>query len=164
MRYLNVAIVILLTAFIVACNKSSKVPAQETPATGSAATQTTTPTTQLSQGTNNPTVNPNTSLSQTGAEPTSLATLNPPHGQPGHRCDIAVGAPLSSPAGTGIPAKNGAMPTTTLQPNVSVLPAPTTTASTGSTAPGMNPPHGQPGHRCDIQVGAPLPAAPAATK
>ena len=22
------------------------------------------------------------------------ATLNPPHGQPGHRCDIAVGAPL----------------------------------------------------------------------
>ena len=25
------------------------------------------------------------------------------------------------------------------------------------TAPGMNPPHGQEGHRCDIAVGAPLP-------
>ncbi len=25
------------------------------------------------------------------------------------------------------------------------------------TAPGMNPPHGQPGHRCEIAVGAPLP-------
>ena len=24
------------------------------------------------------------------------------------------------------------------------------------TAPGMNPPHGQPNHRCDIPVGAPL--------
>ena len=28
------------------------------------------------------------------------------------------------------------------------------------TAPGMNPPHGQPGHRCDIAVGAPLASAP----
>ena len=25
-----------------------------------------------------------------------LTGTNPPHGQPGHRCDIAVGAPLSS--------------------------------------------------------------------
>ena len=25
--------------------------------------------------------------------------MNPPHGQPGHRCDIPVGAPLNSPAG-----------------------------------------------------------------
>lgn len=154
MKYLNVAIVILLTASIVACNKSSKVPAQETPATSSATTQTTPPTTQLSQGTSNPTVNPNTALSQTGAEPTTLATNNPPHGQPGHRCDIAVGAPLNSPPGTGMQPKNGVQPTS-IQPNVTVQPAPSATAST---APGMNPPHGQPGHRCDIQVGAPLPA------
>ncbi len=32
-----------------------------------------------------------------------------------------------------------------------------TPAADGTTAPGMNPPHGQPGHRCDIAVGAPLP-------
>ena len=160
MKHLNVAIVILLLASITACNKSSKVPAQESPATSSATNQTPPPTTQVSQGTNNPTVNPNTSLSQSGAEPTTLATLNPPHGQPGHRCDIAVGAPLSSPAGTGLPAKNGAMPTT-LQPNVSLQSAPSANVAT---APGMNPPHGQPGHRCDVKVGAPLPSTPAATK
>jgi hypothetical protein len=36
---------------------------------------------------------------------------------------------------------------------------------TAPTAPGMNPPHGQPNHRCDIAVGAPLnskPVTPAA--
>jgi len=27
--------------------------------------------------------------------------------------------------------------------------------------PGMNPPHGEPGHRCDIAVGAPLNSKPA---
>lgn len=77
---------------------------------------------------------------------------NPPHGQPGHRCDIAVGAPLNSaPAATKpvvqpavtTPAANAATPVN--------MPAPVTT-----TAPGMNPPHGQPGHDCAIPVGAPL--------
>ncbi|MCM5663791.1 hypothetical protein [Galbibacter mesophilus] len=56
--------------------------------------------------------------------------LNPAHGQPGHRCDIAVGAPLTSPSSN------------------SLL----------NTAPKLNPEHGQPGHRCDIKVGDPLPA------
>ncbi|MBK6446411.1 MAG: hypothetical protein IPF81_14280 [Bacteroidetes bacterium] len=32
----------------------------------------------------------------------------------------------------------------------------TTTPASGPTAPGMNPPHGQPGHDCAIAVGAPL--------
>jgi hypothetical protein len=32
-----------------------------------------------------------------------------------------------------------------------------TTNTTVATAPGMNPPHGQTGHRCDIAVGAALP-------
>lgn len=59
----------------------------------------------------------------------AAAGLNPPHGQPGHRCDIAVGAPL----GSGNLLNN-------------------TTA-------GLNPAHGQPGHRCDIAVGAPLPTS-----
>src|SRR5690554_7515045 len=36
-------------------------------------------------------VSPTQSSSATTAEP---GALNPPHGQPGHRCDIAVGAPL----------------------------------------------------------------------
>jgi hypothetical protein len=34
--------------------------------------------------------------------------------------------------------------------------------NTTKTAPGMNPPHGEPNHRCDIAVGAPLNSKPAA--
>ncbi|MBC5775077.1 hypothetical protein H8S95_13450 [Pontibacter sp. KCTC 32443] len=74
--------------------------------------------------------------------PATTVGLNPPHGEPGHRCDIKVGAPLNSPA----------------QPNLSV-PQPTFTPSTTqpqTVAPGTNPPHGQPGHDCGIPVGAPL--------
>ena len=78
--------------------------------------------------------------------------MNPPHGQPNHRCDIAVGAPLDSPAGTGKAAP------VTSQQNVPTQ----TTAPT--TAPGMNPPHGQPNHRCDIAVGAPLDSPPGTGK
>lgn len=87
-------------------------------------------------------------------------TLNPQHGEPGHRCDIAVGAPL-----------NAAATTSTIQPNVpTVAPAVTTAAantdtkkvtpnSTPATA-ALNPKHGEPGHRCDIAVGAPLNSKP----
>jgi hypothetical protein len=87
------------------------------------------------------------------SEPTVAADLNPPHGQPNHRCDIAVGVPLDSPPGTGksTPPVNPQLNTT----------AQTTTPP--STAPGMNPPHGQPNHRCDIAVGAPL-DSPAGTR
>lgn len=103
--------------------------------------------------------------------------MNPPHGQPGHRCDIAVGAPLNSK-----PAANTAtMPNTQatrytvsnptektpttgnnniptlLQPNA----APATPAKTQTTLQGWqgkpNPAHGQEGHRCDVKVGDPLP-------
>jgi hypothetical protein len=76
--------------------------------------------------------------------------LNPAHGQPGHRCDIPEGSPLSSaPTGTV-----NAPQTITSTPS----PAPKTI-----TAAGMNPAHGEPGHRCDISVGAPLNSpAPAA--
>lgn len=88
---------------------------------------------------------------QTQAQPTAPG-MNPPHGQPGHRCDIAVGAPLNS--------KPAAVQTQTVnaQPQVTMKEVPTTT----KTAPGMNPPHGEPGHRCDIAVGAPLNSKPAA--
>ncbi len=84
---------------------------------------------------------------------------NPAHGQPGHRCDIAVGAPLNS-----APTNATAQPTTTIT-NSSPTPTQTITAPAQTittpaantvTAPGMNPPHGQPGHDCSIAVGAPL--------
>jgi len=70
--------------------------------------------------------------------------VNPEHGQPGHRCDIAVGAPLNS-----TPA-----PTTQTQP--APINQPQLAAPKSTTATGMNPEHGAPGHRCDINVGTPL--------
>jgi len=79
--------------------------------------------------------------------------LNPAHGQPGHRCDIAVGQPLNSkPA-----AKSGASTTATPVVNPTVS---TPAKSDGLFAKGLNPAHGQPGHRCDIAVGKPLNEAP----
>lgn len=90
--------------------------------------------------------------------PTAATTgnLNPAHGQPGHRCDIAVGAPLDSK-----PAAATAQPATAVnaQPAspVTITQQPAKTV----TAPGMNPAHGEPGHRCDIAVGAPLNSKPA---
>lgn len=94
---------------------------------------------------------------------------NPEHGKPGHRCDIAVGAPLNSPPNPN--AKNAAPPQqisvnpSNAKPDPAAYSVPPKQAPQ-KTAPGMNPPHGQAGHRCDIAVGAPLnspKAAPAPT-
>ena len=95
----------------------------------------------------------------TATKPTTAAGLNPAHGQPGHRCDIAVGAPLNSaPATTTNNAATNLKPSITNTTPVITKTAPATAAAV---APGMNPAHGQPGHRCDIAVGAPLNSAPA---
>jgi hypothetical protein len=80
--------------------------------------------------------NPGTQT-QTGA----TTGVNPAHGQPGHRCDIPVGADLGSPA----------------QSNTATPPPITTPVTTGTVAAGTNPAHGQPGHDCSVAVGAPLP-------
>lgn len=94
--------------------------------------------------------------------------MNPPHGQPGHRCDIAVGAPLNSaPAKTvSQPAtvKPGAATIQTIDPKTGKVGAAQPVKAKTPTAPGMNPPHGEPGHRCDIAVGAPLNSAPVKTQ
>lgn len=83
---------------------------------------------------------------------TSVA-VNPSHGQPGHRCDIAVGAPLNSaPVNTANTNSLTSLP---------VTPTKTIASTTKTAATGVNPAHGQPGHRCDISVGAPLNSAPA---
>lgn len=93
---------------------------------------------------------------QPNAPVTTVAPgMNPQHGQPGHRCDIAVGAPLNSP-----PNKTAA-PVTTLPAQAPATPVNVQpTAPVTTVAPGMNPQHGQPGHRCDIAVGAPLDSKP----
>lgn len=86
------------------------------------------------------------------AAPANTATtsgtiaMNPAHGQPGHRCDIPVGAPLNSATGA---SNNTPVQTIDLNKEKTV-PMPSSAAN------GINPPHGQPGHRCDIKVGDPL--------
>jgi hypothetical protein len=92
----------------------------------------------------------------TTAQPTTTAAgANPAHGQPGHRCDIPVGAPLNSPIATTTPQQNKPVPAATV--TTTTTPTVTTTVPTTPTPEGMNPPHGQENHRCDIAVGAPLP-------
>lgn len=92
---------------------------------------------------------PTQSELQTNENPKTTAAVNPAHGQPGHRCEIPVGAPLDQDA--------SASGTTTQQQQ------PVTTGSSSpvrlnnSTAtPTKNPPHGQPGHDCSVPVGADL--------
>lgn len=80
---------------------------------------------------------------RTGSATTSTTdspTLNPAHGQPGHRCELPVGAPLTGNASAQTPTT---IPVATTQQ----------AAPAGLT---LNPAHGQPGHRCDLPVGAPL--------
>jgi len=63
--------------------------------------------------------------------------LNPPHGEPGHRCEIPVGQPL--PNGSDMEASTNGNSTSNKNNEVK-----------------LNPPHGEPGHRCEIPVGQPL--------
>ncbi len=85
--------------------------------------------------------------------PSASNGLNPAHGAPGHRCEIPVGSPLNSAPSATVTQPQAQTITTTANP---------TTKTT--TAPGMNPAHGEPGHRCDISVGAPLNSKPAEVK
>jgi hypothetical protein len=101
---------------------------------------------------------PQNNTAQTSTTPVS-GNLNPAHGQPGHRCDISVGAPLDSKPvpGNAEPVTVNSQPAVNAQPAVTMKEVP----NQQKTAPGMNPPHGEPGHRCDISVGAPLDSKPA---
>jgi len=75
--------------------------------------------------------------------------FNPPHGDAGHTCALAVGASLHQTAAVQ-PQKNA-----TPQPvTVPVSPVVNTSGKK------LNPKHGEPGHRCDIAIGAPLDSKP----
>lgn len=84
-----------------------------------------------------------TEMNTTSTTEGTTATLNPEHGQPGHRCDIPVGTPLDQAK------KTDAQQTQTIAPTVSPV-------WTKDAAPAKNPAHGEPGHRCDIPVGEDL--------
>jgi hypothetical protein len=93
-------------------------------------------------------------VSNSNAKP----ALNPEHGQPHHRCDLAVGAPLNSAPQPNtapqmvVPQLNSLNNTINTNP----VPALRVPANATSPKPALNPEHGQPHHRCDLAVGAPL--------
>lgn len=64
--------------------------------------------------------------------------MNPPHGQPGHICEVPVGEPI--PVSQPNAVQNVNLKTPLMQRNQR-----------------LNPAHGQPGHICEIPVGQPLP-------
>lgn len=155
MRYLVIVASVLCVVILVSCGENE--------AGGSVQNKAIAPASAPTISAPSTPVNPNNAVlpvSNPTAPIIGGGKLNPAHGQPGHRCDIAVGAPL--PAANATPAAN----TPTL--NAPVLNNPTTAAPTVAqpqpvqpVAKGLNPPHGQPGHRCDIPVGESLSKAPA---
>lgn len=135
-RFISAAL--LASLALASCKKDLEPQEASVPLSASATpTAQTTPTAQA------------TTQPQAAAVTQQVATgnVNPAHGQPGHRCDIAVGAPLTQAATTPQVATQQPQQTQ-IQPQVQVQPQ--------KVAKGMNPAHGQPGHRCDIAVGAPL--------
>lgn len=122
-----------------------------------------------------------------GEQKSEVAMLNPPHGQPNHRCDIPVGAPLNSAPAPKTTTATSATNTsnTPVQSNGAQVSSPANGAANSSFSPTVenasklntpqaqrtsttpktnqgpkpatNPAHGQPYHRCDIPVGSPLP-------
>lgn len=82
----------------------------------------------------------------------TTAALNPAHGQPGHRCDMPVGAPLDGSAATNTQVQ----PQTTMGNTSPVRMNSGNPSTTTTGTPTKNPPHGQPGHDCTIPVGADL--------
>ena len=167
--------------FFISCKKT-----EEAPASTEQKTETTATEKPAANDASKITTTPAPSATQTATPAGQPPKLNPPHGQPYHRCEIAVGAPLdgSTPAQGASPAPvqqnapksffktvQSEQQTSASQP-VATAPQPTpkpqvkpTTTPTPATAnatgpkPKNNPPHGQPHHRCDVKVGDPLPDA-----
>lgn len=150
---------VLSSVLFVSCKKEEVKPVEETqqpaqPFSGEAWLK------QTVGGQNQQPVQQQAVQQSTTTQMQTTAGLNPPHGQPGHRCEIPVGAPLDSkPAQKTQPQTTQVVTTKPAeQPVMKINSNSGSTTITGtSTSPGMNPPHGQEGHRCDIAVGAPLP-------
>lgn len=170
------SILVLASTLFISCKKEETAeapPTEETTDATAVTTDSLVPTEATAQVQPAANGNSGTILSQpsggttttTAAAPIVTAPgMNPPHGQPGHRCEIAVGAPLSSapkktninPAGTAKVTQATTVTPEMLKQAGAATPtqAPVTPVVT---APGMNPPHGQEGHVCGVPVGEPLP-------
>ena len=144
----------IFSLFILSCNSSGdtkRTPVVSTPPTTQSTNNIITPTTA-----SQPSIEvkkdstPPAAASKISASQAATTALNPAHGAPGHRCDIAVGAPLSTPI-QNVP---GAVAPTT-PPQVTVQQQPAVKPAGGNNV-RLNPAHGAPGHDCNIAVGQPL--------
>lgn len=146
--------IFLTSAFLVSCNSEDKAITETTTTSDSTLTATPLDTISTPVLTDTTASQPTTNSIQSAApamlpapKASAAGALNPAHGQPGHRCDIAVGAPLNS-----APA---AAPVSGVAPSGPTLNRPTIGARANGTA-RLNPPHGQLGHDCGTEVGKPL--------
>ena len=97
-----------------------------------------------------------TSATSTAGTQSNLL-LNPAHGEPGHDCSIAVGAPLKASARANAPTPQPQAVQPVSQPTATASSTPQAAVATvDSKGQKLNPAHGQPGHDCAIAVGAPL--------
>ncbi|MFY0482533.1 hypothetical protein ACI6PS_07995 [Flavobacterium sp. PLA-1-15] len=153
-RKIILSLAFVATLFITSCKKELEPqPSSETPLETVVAPENVTEVTPQAAPTS--TAAPAQPVQQNNSAAPTAAGMNPPHGQPGHRCDIAVGAPLNSPKAPSVAPHNAPNPNTLEK--VAPKTVPSQPVATQPTPPGMNPPHGQPGHKCEIAVGAPLP-------
>lgn len=90
-----------------------------------------------------------------GAEAPMTGQLNPAHGEPGHRCEIPVGAPLDGSGNSTTVTMPPVSNTVVAPPVANTVIAPVTSPASGSGK--LNPAHGEPGHDCAVPVGSPLP-------
>ena len=101
---------------------------------------------------------PSTASTPTSGKP----ALNPEHGKPFHRCEIAVGAPIDSAPQQNAAPQVAAPPMQNSNQSFNTNPisapaaVPVAAPQASGPKPAMNPAHGLPHHRCDLQVGAPL--------
>ncbi len=167
MKYFLITITVLTLFTFISCNQTKQNSGQTEQAPVSPTTHE-----QKAESTDSAeTVEANPAQQSSEEQNNEGLLLNPPHGEPNHRCDIAVGAPLNSaPVNTTRQTTNSQVQTTV--PDLANNPtAPTVenakrlnSTRTNSTAapatgakPRLNPAHGQPWHRCDVAVGSPLP-------
>ena len=152
---------IILTLTLVSCQKKNETPETLSPELASYEQKSASDSSNVTNAQNSAPIIMNNSapvapqsntVSVNQPKPTAPG-MNPPHGQPNHRCDIPVGAPLNSKKAEPTMVKTTDIQTSTTTP----IAVPENNAGSTSVADGMNPAHGQPGHRCDIPVGAPLP-------
>ena len=152
---------VILTLALVSCQKKNETPETLSPELASYEQKSTSDSSNAISAQNSAPIIMNNSapvapqsntVSVNQPKPTAPG-MNPPHGQPNHRCDIPVGAPLNSKKAEPTTVKSTDIQTSTTTP----IAVPQNNTSSTSVASGMNPEHGQPGHRCDIPVGAPLP-------